>query len=105
MTMSVGEKAELDIEPEWAYGKKGLEGRYPYTQLQAIWHFNYSRNVAHVIHRSYTLSMSNVDTGSNIYIVCDICNTKLTFLGQTFHCCDKPLSVVHVYLLVYRYIF
>jgi len=25
MTMTVGEKAEVIIEPEWAYGKKGLE--------------------------------------------------------------------------------
>ncbi|ELU16225.1 hypothetical protein CAPTEDRAFT_171636 [Capitella teleta] len=29
MTMSVGEKAELIIEPEWAYGKKGCEGKVP----------------------------------------------------------------------------
>ncbi|XP_077996835.1 peptidyl-prolyl cis-trans isomerase FKBP3-like [Glandiceps talaboti] len=26
LTMGVGEKAELTIEPEWAYGKKGMEG-------------------------------------------------------------------------------
>lgn len=29
LTMSVGEKAEFTIEPEWAYGKKGVEGKYP----------------------------------------------------------------------------
>lgn len=28
--MSRGEKAQLEIEPEWAYGKKGLpDGKYP----------------------------------------------------------------------------
>ena len=30
-TMSVGEKAEVTIEPEWAYGRKGAEG-YPFVQ-------------------------------------------------------------------------
>lgn len=30
MTMSKGEKAELTIEPEWAYGKKGnIDAKYP----------------------------------------------------------------------------
>jgi len=30
MTMSKGEKAELIIEPEWAYGKKGnIDAKYP----------------------------------------------------------------------------
>ena len=28
--MSTGEKAEITIEPEWAYGKKGIEGKYPF---------------------------------------------------------------------------
>ena len=28
--MSCGEKAEVTIEPEWAYGKKGVEGKYPF---------------------------------------------------------------------------
>lgn len=28
-TMSVGEKAEIVIQPEWAYGKKGIEGKIP----------------------------------------------------------------------------
>jgi len=28
-TMSVGESAELVIQPEWAYGKKGIEGKVP----------------------------------------------------------------------------
>lgn len=28
-TMSVGEKAELVIEPVWAYGKKGLDNKIP----------------------------------------------------------------------------
>ena len=28
--MSKGEKAELTIEPEWAYGKKGnIDAKYP----------------------------------------------------------------------------
>ncbi len=27
--MSAGEKAEITIEPEWAYGRKGVEGKYP----------------------------------------------------------------------------
>ena len=31
MTMSVGEKAEVVIEPEWAYGRKGTDG-YPLHQ-------------------------------------------------------------------------
>ena len=36
-TMSKGEKAEFVIEPEWAYGKKGVEGRYPLLiKLQVI---------------------------------------------------------------------
>lgn len=31
MTMSKGEKAELTIEPEWAYGKKGnIDAKYPF---------------------------------------------------------------------------
>jgi len=30
MTMTVGERAEIVIQPEWAYGKKGLEGKYPF---------------------------------------------------------------------------
>eukprot|EP01117_Protostelium_nocturnum_P004047 TRINITY_DN15320_c0_g1_i1.p1 TRINITY_DN15320_c0_g1~~TRINITY_DN15320_c0_g1_i1.p1 ORF type:complete len:231 (+),score=109.97 TRINITY_DN15320_c0_g1_i1:32-694(+) len=29
LTMSVGEVAVLTIEPHWAYGKKGIEGRIP----------------------------------------------------------------------------
>jgi FK506-binding protein 3 len=29
LTMSVGERSELVIQPEWAYGKKGLEGKIP----------------------------------------------------------------------------
>ncbi|ESO09330.1 hypothetical protein HELRODRAFT_156441 [Helobdella robusta] len=29
LTMTVGEKAELVIQPEWAYGKKGVEGKVP----------------------------------------------------------------------------
>jgi len=29
LTMSVGESAELVIQPEWAYGKKGMEGKVP----------------------------------------------------------------------------
>ena len=30
MTMSKGEKAELTIEPEWGYGKKGnIDAKYP----------------------------------------------------------------------------
>jgi len=28
-TMSKGEKAEIVIQPDWAYGKKGLEGKIP----------------------------------------------------------------------------
>ena len=31
MTMSKGETARLEIEPEWAYGRKGLpDSKYPY---------------------------------------------------------------------------
>lgn len=29
LTMSLGEKAELTIEPEWAYGRRGVEGKIP----------------------------------------------------------------------------
>jgi len=29
LEMSVGEKAELVIQPDWAYGKKGIEGKIP----------------------------------------------------------------------------
>jgi len=29
LTMSVGERAEIIIQPEWAYGKKGVEGKVP----------------------------------------------------------------------------
>lgn len=32
LTMSAGEKAEITIEPEWAYGRKGIEGKYPFYQ-------------------------------------------------------------------------
>ncbi|XP_065183109.1 peptidyl-prolyl cis-trans isomerase FKBP3-like [Sycon ciliatum] len=28
-TMTVGEKAKITIEPEWAYGRKGLDGKIP----------------------------------------------------------------------------
>lgn len=32
LTMSKGEKAKLEIEPEWAYGKKGVpDSKYPLT--------------------------------------------------------------------------
>lgn len=32
LTMSKGEKAQLEIEPEWAYGKKGQpDAKYPFT--------------------------------------------------------------------------
>lgn len=34
LTMSKGETARLEIEPEWAYGKKGLpESKYPFPLL------------------------------------------------------------------------
>ena len=33
LTMSAGEKAEITIEPEWAYGKKGIEGKYPFSKF------------------------------------------------------------------------
>ena len=36
--MSKGEKAEFVIEPDWAYGKKGVEGRYPLLKL-IYWHY------------------------------------------------------------------
>jgi len=29
LTMTVGESAELVIQAEWAYGKKGIEGKVP----------------------------------------------------------------------------
>lgn len=29
LTMTVGERADIVIQPEWAYGKKGLEGKIP----------------------------------------------------------------------------
>lgn len=35
MTMSVGEKAEVTIEPEWAYGRKGAEG-YPLSKKRNL---------------------------------------------------------------------
>lgn len=28
--MTRGEKAEIVIQPDWAYGRKGLEGKYPF---------------------------------------------------------------------------
>ena len=31
--MSLGETAELRIEAEWAYGRKGLEGKYPFSTV------------------------------------------------------------------------
>ena len=35
MTMSKGEKAELTIEPEWGYGKKGnIDAKYPLLTLE-----------------------------------------------------------------------
>lgn len=35
MTMSKGEKAELIIEPEWGYGKKGnIDAKYPLLILE-----------------------------------------------------------------------
>ena len=35
MTMSKGEKAELTIEPEWGYGKKGnIDAKYPLLILE-----------------------------------------------------------------------
>ena len=36
--MSLGEKAQITIEPEWGYGKRGLEGKYPFnTTTQQLW--------------------------------------------------------------------
>lgn len=36
LTMSKGETARLEIDPEWAYGKKGVpESKYPFLWL--IW--------------------------------------------------------------------
>ena len=38
-TMSVGEKAELVIQPEWAYGKKGMpEAKYPCCIQEPLFH-------------------------------------------------------------------
>lgn len=32
LTMSKGETARLEIDPEWAYGKKGVpDSKYPFT--------------------------------------------------------------------------
>lgn len=37
MTMSKGEKAELIIEPEWGYGKKGnIDAKYPLLILEIM---------------------------------------------------------------------
>lgn len=37
MTMSKGEKAELTIEPEWGYGKKGnIDAKYPFPTLESL---------------------------------------------------------------------
>lgn len=34
LTMSKGETARLEIEPEWAYGKKGVpDSKYPFLRL------------------------------------------------------------------------
>lgn len=30
LTMSLGETAQITIEPEWGYGKKGVDGKYPF---------------------------------------------------------------------------
>ena len=32
-TMSLGEKSEIVIEAEWAYGRKGIEGKYPFHSV------------------------------------------------------------------------
>ena len=34
--MSLGETAELRIEAEWAYGRKGLEGKYPFHKIKLV---------------------------------------------------------------------
>ncbi|XP_050191685.1 peptidyl-prolyl cis-trans isomerase FKBP3 isoform X1 [Myiozetetes cayanensis] len=40
LTMSKGEKAQLEIEPEWAYGKKGQpDAKYPCTETWECWCF------------------------------------------------------------------
>lgn len=37
LTMSKGETARLEIEPEWAYGKKGVpDSKYPFLWLIVI---------------------------------------------------------------------
>lgn len=37
LTMSKGETARLEIEPEWAYGKKGLpDSKYPFIALKCF---------------------------------------------------------------------
>lgn len=37
LTMSKGEKARLEIDPEWAYGKKGLpDSKYPFSGLNLM---------------------------------------------------------------------
>jgi len=38
--MTVGEQAEVVIQPEWAYGKKGLEGKYPLFITFVIFYVN-----------------------------------------------------------------
>lgn len=44
--MSKGEQARLEIEPEWAYGKKGLpDSKYPFLcdSFQCFEHFFFLR--------------------------------------------------------------
>lgn len=44
LTMSLGEKAEIIIEPEWGYGKRGLEGKYPFIRNSQL---NESHSLVH----------------------------------------------------------
>ena len=37
LTMGAGEVVELEIESEWAYGRKGLEGKYPFAIVWVVY--------------------------------------------------------------------
>ena len=54
--MSKGETAKLEIEPEWAYGRKGLpENKYPFSFGQAVEIRLGSVNTLHFINNNFTI--------------------------------------------------
>ena len=81
LTMSRGEKAELTIEPEWAYGRKGKpDAKYPFfTPVLRFWSCIYCVILFSILHFGLLVSVHHIleiiasgkfDSGSDVLIYC-----------------------------------